>query len=521
MKKLALLFFFIVGFSSIQAQKVDSISAKSTNKSNNSFILKLGLNLVDSSGEKNPFEFLGSFDEMAFSENYNVELEYRFSNSLSLSAAWSSNKWKANKGKIDGSILTSDIKYSAIDLDLKYYFNEALGGWFKENNWLDLYLHGGAGSATIGDYSGITLNFGPGVNFWFSDRFGLNLNGTGKWMLNSENTIYKTNHFQYSASLMYRFIDKQPKDRDDDNDGVNNSIDDCPDVFGDPKNNGCPEKVKVLYDSDGDGVVDSKDECPDVYGTINGCPETIILDKQGVDTDGDYVLDLVDKCPNVKGLPTNNGCPLPDTDGDGIFDIADNCPYIRGFPDFNGCPLPDTDNDGVFDVADKCPTVPGIAIYNGCPLPDTDNDGVSDVADKCPTVPGFAIYNGCPHKEIIVGDKTTELNTLISKILFDSSSHNITKESLPILLKISQIMKQHPEAIFKLSGHTDSAGSKQKNYVLSRNRVIEVRDYLVNYLEVPANSIVIEYFGDTKPISSNSTKQGRRENRRVEIMRIK
>ena len=56
MKKFTLFLFFIGGLVSMQA--------------------------LDSSWEENPFEFLGSFDEMAFSENYNIELEYRFSNSF-------------------------------------------------------------------------------------------------------------------------------------------------------------------------------------------------------------------------------------------------------------------------------------------------------------------------------------------------------------------------------------------------------------------------------------------------------
>ena len=104
-----------------------------------------------------------------------------------------------------------------------------------------------------------TLNFGPGANFWISDQFGINLNGTGKWSLNNGDHLYTHNHFQYSASLMYRFIDN-----DDDNDGVKNKVDDCPNVPGVAENNGCPEESN---DRDGDGVVDAIDKCPDVYGS--------------------------------------------------------------------------------------------------------------------------------------------------------------------------------------------------------------------------------------------------------------
>jgi len=474
----------------MQAQS--AMSNESLNNINRGLILKLGLNLVDSTGDNNPFNLFSDFDQMAFSSNYNIEAEYRFNRWVSLAASWSNNKWEANKGNIDGSIVKIDVDYSAIDLDLKYYYDDAFGGWFDQNDWLELYLHGGAGWVSQADNSGVVLNIGPGANFWITDQFGLNLNGTGKWVLKQGEKLYNTNHFQYSASLMYRFMDNDDDNGDDDNDGVKNKVDDCPDVFGVARNNGCPEEE--VYDRDGDGIADSNDECPDVYGTVNGCPETEVtpLLKEGFDTDGDYVLDSVDKCPKVKGLLTYNGCPLLDTDEDGVFDIADNCPYVRGLPTYNGCPLPDTDNDGVFDIADKCPTVPGI---------------VSN--------------HGCPYEEVKIGARNSELNTLSPNILFDTSSYEISKESYPVLQRMAKIMKQHPEAVYKLKGYADSIDSQEKNTILSLRRVTEVRDYFVNYLEIPESSIVIEYFGEANPIASNATKEGRKMNRRVEIVRIK
>jgi len=447
MKKLALLLFFIGGLVSAQAQ--ESISTDSINKTNKGLLLKLGLNLVDSSGKYNPFEFLSSFDEMAFSENFNIELEYRFSNSLSLSVAWSNNKWKANKGRIDGAIIPSDVKYSAIDLDLKYYYNQSFGGWFDRNDWLELYLHGGVGRVSQADQSGMTLNVGPGVNIWFSDQFGLNLNGTGKWTLNKEE--YNSNHFQYSTSLMYRFASR---DKDDDNDGVRNKMDDCPNVSGVAQNNGCPEEA----DSDGDGVVDAMDKCPEAYGTDNGCPEVLME----ADTDGDSVLDSADKCPKIKGLPTNNGCPLLDS----------------------------------------------------------DNDGIVDVADKCPNVPGVESNNGCPYEEIEIGTTDTNLNIVSKGILFNSGNSNFRQESYPVLIKVVEMMKQHPEAQFKIEGHTDSSGRYDSNKRLSQTRANAVRNYLISS-GIPSENLIAEGFGETRPVVSNLTGEGRRLNRRVEIIRTK
>ena len=491
MKKFVLLLFFIGGLVSVQAQQ---LSNNSPNKSDNALILKLGVNLVDSTGDANPFSFFNDFEQQAFSNNPKVELEYRFSKWLSVSGAWSSNKWKANKGNIDENIVSKDIDYSALDLDIKLYYSEAFD-WFDENDWLELYLHGGAGSVSQATYSSTSINLGSGTNVWFSDNFGINLNITGKFVSSKENELYNTNHFQYSASLMYRFTkNKKDNNIDFDGDGVQNYVDDCPNTFGVVRNNGCPEELlpeEQLLDSDGDGVSDAVDNCPTVFGTNNGCPDVIKRSTQN-DLDGDGVLDAVDKCPETIGSVTNDGCPLMDTDNDGILDIADKCPNIKGLPTYNGCPLPDTDNDGVFDIADRCPQVPGI-ISN----------------------------EGCPYKEVIIGEVHEELTQLTSRILFETSSYNMSVESYSVLLQITLIMKQHPEAVFKLEGHTDNVGSKEFNSILSKQRVTAVRDYFVNNLGISASSIVIEYYGETKPKVSNSTKEGRRINRRVELMRIK
>ena len=99
MNKLAILLIF-VGFSAF-GQTQNSIN-DSINDRNNALILKFGINLVDSTGERDPLDFFSVSDQMAFSNNYNVELEYRFSRVFSLAGIYSSNQWIANKGNIDG-----------------------------------------------------------------------------------------------------------------------------------------------------------------------------------------------------------------------------------------------------------------------------------------------------------------------------------------------------------------------------------------------------------------------------------
>ena len=76
MKKLTLLLSFLGALTFSQAQSQDQESSNDSITNFNTIILKFGTNLVDSSGEQNPSYFLSEFDEMAFSNNLNAELEY-------------------------------------------------------------------------------------------------------------------------------------------------------------------------------------------------------------------------------------------------------------------------------------------------------------------------------------------------------------------------------------------------------------------------------------------------------------
>lgn len=85
-------------------------------------------------------------------------------------------------------------------------------------------------------------------------------------------------------------------------------------------------------DDDNDGVINFEDECPNESGDKenNGCPWP--------DTDNDGVNDKDDDCPGTAGPQPNNGCPWPDTDNDGINDKDDDCPNEVGVKSNNGCP---------------------------------------------------------------------------------------------------------------------------------------------------------------------------------------
>ena len=232
-----------------------------------------------------------------------------------------------------------------------------------------------------------------------------------------------------------------------------------------------------------------------------------------VDSDGDGVYDDQDQCPDTPSGATVDslGCPL-DSDGDGVYDYQDNCPNTPSGAtvDSLGCPL-DSDGDGVYDYQDNCPNTPSGATVDslGCPL-DSDGDGVYDYLDKCPSTPTGARVdeNGCP----IILKETVSIEL---KIEFDLNRADIRPQFHKQLKKVADFMKEYPETTVRIEGHTDNAGPDQYNLQLSQKRAESVRQYLINNFSIAPKRLSAKGFGESRPIASNATREGRRKNRRV------
>jgi OOP family OmpA-OmpF porin len=283
-------------------------------------------------------------------------------------------------------------------------------------------------------------------------------------------------------------------------------------------------KCETTYseaDSDMDGVPDSRDKCPN---TPRGC----IVDKNGCPTDSDHdgVCDGADKCPDTPaGTKVDaTGCPATvDSDGDGVPDDLDQCPNTpRGARvDSRGCPI-DSDGDGVPDGIDRCPDTPrGCGVdRDGCPL-DSDHDGVCDGLDRCPNTPAGAQVdeNGCT----IEAKKFIDTGLIsTTKILFDTGKSTLKPESKSELDKIGGILAEVPDTRVEIGGHTDNVGSEQLNMKLSEERALAVKEYLLkNFPQLKAENLSAKGYGESKPVASNNTKEGRAQNRRVEFAIIK
>ena len=225
------------------------------------------------------------------------------------------------------------------------------------------------------------------------------------------------------------------------------------------------------------------------------------------DRDNDGVSDKLDECIDDPGPWTTMGCP--DTDGDGIPDHLDECPEVAGLPEFDGCP--DTDGDGIPDHLDKCPEVAGLPEFDGCP--DTDGDGIPDHLDKCPEEPGTIENDGCPEIEEEVKEI---LKTAFENLEFETASATIKPRSLPSLNELATVLAKRPEWDLQISGHTDNVGNPQSNLELSRRRAESVKEALMGW-GIEETRLHTLFFGDTQPVQTNSTPEGRQANRRVEM----
>lgn len=174
----------------LQLTKKDSIVQSA-------WIFGLGFNAVDDAGSE--FE-----DVFNFEENWNavpfpsrVSVGRYFENGLGLELIGTYNQYKTGK-VIDGVVNQEDIDYYAADFRVSYDLNQILG----ETGFFDPYVGIGAGYTDANNQGRGTYNATVGFRTWFSDRFGLDFNSTGKWAMSTENA---SNHIQHAAGAVYRF----------------------------------------------------------------------------------------------------------------------------------------------------------------------------------------------------------------------------------------------------------------------------------------------------------------------------
>jgi outer membrane protein OmpA-like peptidoglycan-associated protein len=105
---------------------------------------------------------------------------------------------------------------------------------------------------------------------------------------------------------------------------------------------------------------------------------------------------------------------------------------------------------------------------------------------------------------------------LSGEVFFDFNSSELRKELQSKLDSISQFLNKNPRFSAAVSGHTDNTGSESYNLKLSEKRAENVAMYLIDQ-GVQPDRITYVGLGSLKPVTDNSTEEGKRKNRRVEI----
>jgi len=218
--------------------------------------------------------------------------------------------------------------------------------------------------------------------------------------------------------------------------------------------------------------------------------------------------------PNAVQVPATTGYELNRTIG---------CPG-RQLLD-KTCGIEDADKDTVEDWTDKCPNTPAGMKVNalGCEI-DTDGDGVLDSVDKCPTVYAKT-PDGCPVPEVIIKEEIIQAPApapapavvmTLGDVNFAFDKATLTPAADEKIDKAVAHVNSMPNEKFELKGYTDSIGSDAYNMKLSQRRADAVRNAMVKK-GVSADQITAKGYGKADPVADNATKEGRAQNRRVEL----
>ena len=114
-------------------------------------------------------------------------------------------------------------------------------------------------------------------------------------------------------------------------------------------------------------------------------------------------------------------------------------------------------------------------------------------------------------------DTERGLVLILGDVQFAPEHEKLTAEAMRKLYPLVTMLKEQPKRDIRIEGHTDSSGGKSYNLDLAQRRADAVRDFLIEN-GIRAERITARGEGEEKAVASNDTAEGRRENRRVEVI---
>ena len=140
-------------------------------------------------------------------------------------------------------------------------------------------------------------------------------------------------------------------------------------------------------------------------------------------------------------------------------------------------------------------------------------------------VMNYSDFDQSPGYVVETSDKKNENSAGLEKkiimqlnINFNLNSVTIRSTDLDQLRQMGELMKTYPDTTAVIEGHTDNRGSASKNLNISQRRAQSIKKYFTDTFGISPERITAEGFGETKPIASNDTAEGRQKNRRVLVV---
>ncbi|MDP3516324.1 MAG: OmpA family protein [Pseudohongiella sp.] len=141
---------------------------------------------------------------------------------------------------------------------------------------------------------------------------------------------------------------------------------------------------------------------------------------------------------------------------------------------------------------------------------DADGDGVPDSRDACPDTPrNYAVdERGCP----IMMNEVARIDLTVQ---FDFDQSVVKPEFFEDIRRVADFLTANDNVVAVVEGHTDSAGTDAYNQSLSERRAAAVRQVLIERFGVSAARVSSVGYGESRPVTSNESAEGRAQNRRV------
>lgn len=114
------------------------------------------------------------------------------------------------------------------------------------------------------------------------------------------------------------------------------------------------------------------------------------------------------------------------------------------------------------------------------------------------------------------GESVKGQKVILPKVTFEANQAKLISEARPVLKQLKELMDEYPDLKINILGHTGNLGNDQFNLTLSYQRAKTVKDYLAK-MGISESRLRYHGFGESRPVATNVTEEGRRKNRRIEF----